>query len=68
MSLTRRPTMTAKRIAANRANGKLSRGPSTIEGRGRSVAARVRYYFYARGQSEVLLALGEDPLQCEELQ
>jgi hypothetical protein len=67
MSLTRRPSMTAKRIAANRANAKLSRGPSTIEGKVRSVVASVRHGFYAHGQSEVLLALGEDPLQFQEL-
>ncbi len=67
MSLTRRPTMTAKRIAANRANGKLSRPPRTAGARARKEAAKVRHGFYAHGQSEVLLALGEDPVQFQEL-
>ena len=67
MSLTRRPTMTAKRIAAVRANGQLSRGPRTPEGRARTVAACMRHGFYAHSQNEILEALGEDPLQFQEL-
>jgi len=31
MSLTKKPTMTQKRVAANRANGKHSHGPATTE-------------------------------------
>jgi len=67
MSLTKRPTMTEKRIAASRANGRRSRGARTPEGRARAAAANLRHGFYSEALGDVLVALGEDPGRFEDL-
>ena len=61
MSLTKRPTMTPEKIAANQANAHLSNGPATPEGRERIRAAHLKHGFYSLAADEALLALGEDP-------
>ena len=67
MSLTKKPTMTKKRIAANKANGKLSHGPATPEGRERIRAANIRHGFYSQAEAVALACLGEDPADLERL-
>ena len=67
MSLTKKPTMTKKRIAANKANGKLSHGPATPEGRERIRAAHIRHGFYSQAEAVALACLGEDPADLERL-
>jgi hypothetical protein len=59
--------MTAKRIAASRANGQHSRGAHTLAGKARVAAVNLRHGFYARAQPEIMLALGEDPAHYEDL-
>jgi hypothetical protein len=61
MSLRKKPTLTAKRIAASRANGRRSRGPATAEGRERIRDANTRHGFYSQEEGAALRALGEDP-------
>jgi len=67
MSLTKRPAMTGKRIAANRANGRRSRGVRTLAGNARVATVNLRHGFYAQAQADILLALGEDPADFEDL-
>ena len=67
MSLVKKPTMTEKKIAANRSNGGLSQGPATAEGKARMGAAHLRHGFYAKAQETALRGLGEDPAHFEEL-
>ena len=67
MALTKKPTMTAKRIAANKANGKLSHGPATPQGRERIRAANIRHGFYSQAEAVALACLGEDPADLERL-
>ncbi len=54
MSLVKKPTMTEKKIAANRRNQNLSHGPVMVEGKERMGAARRREGFYAKPQEAVL--------------
>ena len=67
MSLTKQPTMTLKKIAASRANGRLSQGARTSAGRAQAAAANLRHGFYSHAQGEILEALGEDPLLFQHL-
>ena len=67
MPLTPRPTMTEKKIAANRTNGRRSQGARTREGRARAAAANLRHGFYSQAQGDVLVAFGEDPARFENL-
>ena len=67
MSLMKRRTMTGKRIAAARANGGRSQGPSTREGRGKIQAANLRHGLYSQSKDVVLESLGEDPDEFERL-
>jgi hypothetical protein len=60
MSLTKKPTMTPEKIAANQAIAKRSQGPATPEGRERTREAGSRHGLYARPAREGLRALGED--------
>jgi len=67
MSLPKKPTMTEKRIAANRANGKRSHGPATPEGWERIRAANTRHGFYSQAEAVALACLGEDAAELERL-
>jgi hypothetical protein len=60
---SRKPRMTAKRTAANRANGARSRGPVTPAGRERAAVARLRHGYYSQAAEVALTALGEDPAE-----
>ncbi len=48
MSLTKKRTLTEKRIAANQANGRRSHGPVTVKGRERIRNANLRHGFTRR--------------------
>ena len=61
MSLRKEPKITAKRIAASRANGRRSRGPLTTEKREKIRAALLRHGFSVAAEEEAMRALGEDP-------
>ena len=61
MSLTKSPTMTPEKRAANQANGRQSHGPATPEGMERTRESQVRHGLYARPPGEALRVLGEDP-------
>lgn len=63
MSLTPRRRLTAKKLAANRANGPHSRGPMTPEGKARRAAANLRHGCYSKAAEVALTALGEDPAE-----
>ncbi|HMD85367.1 MAG TPA: hypothetical protein VKO18_11795 [Terriglobia bacterium] len=67
MSLVKKFAMTEKKIAANRRNGSLSKGPVTAEGKARIGAAQLRHGFYAQAEEVALRSLGEDPAHYEEL-
>ena len=67
MSLRKKATMTQEKIAANKSNGKHSRGPATPEGRERIRAANIRHGFYSQAESVALVCLGEDPADLERL-
>ena len=67
MSLTKKRTLTAKRIAANQANGRRSHGPATPEGRARIREANTRHGFYSQAEAVALACLGEDPADLERL-
>jgi len=67
MSLVAKPEMTERKLAAVRANGRLSQGPATPAGRERNRNAHVIHGYYARGEQETLSALGEDPQEFEAL-
>lgn len=61
MSLTKKRTLTAKRMAANQANGKHSRGATTRAGRERIRNLHLRHGFYSQEGDKALRALGENP-------
>jgi hypothetical protein len=61
MSLRKKPTITAKRVAASQVNGSRSRGPSTPQGRERIRDANTRHGFYSQEEGGALRALGEKP-------
>ena len=67
MSLIKRQPITEKKLAAIRQAQKLSHGPSTDEGRERIRAAQLRHGFYAQAEEAAMRALGEDPVQFQEL-
>ena len=60
MSLTKKPTMTEKSVAASQANGRQSHGPATPGGRERIRAANTRHGFYSEAEAVALACLGED--------
>ena len=67
MSLINPQEMTEANLAAKRANGSMSRGPVTPEGKAHSAAANLRHGFYCQAQNGALTALGEDPQEYAEL-
>jgi len=67
MSLIKKPTMTEKRLAANRANGWFSRGATTPEGKERAGAANLRHGLYSRTGHEALRTLAAHPSEFAHL-
>ncbi len=67
MSLTKKPRMTEKKLAAVRRMQKLSHGPATPEGRARIRDAHLRHGFYSKSDEVALRALGENPGDFREL-
>ena len=67
MSLVHKPEMTEDNLAAHRANGSLSQGAVTPEGKARVAAANLRHGFYAQASNGALTALGEDPQEYSDL-
>ena len=63
MSLMPKRRLTAKKLAANRANGPRSRGAVTPAGRARAAAANLRHGYYSKSAEVALTALGEDPAE-----
>jgi hypothetical protein len=61
MSLTKKRTLTEKRIVANQANARRSNGPVTVGGRARIRDANLRHGFYSQDRDKALRALGEKP-------
>jgi len=61
MSLLTSPAMTAKNLAAHRANARKSTGATTCPGKERARAANLRHGHYSMLRDEALTALGEDP-------
>ena len=61
MSLIKKQNMTEKSLAAHRRNGKLSRGPATVEGKARCQEAKMGHGFYSQSEEAALRTLGEDP-------
>jgi hypothetical protein len=59
--------MTEENLAAQRANGSLSQGAVTPEGKARVAAANLRHGFYSQAQNGALEALGEDPQEYADL-
>jgi hypothetical protein len=67
MSLLKKQKITPRKLAANRANARLSRGPATPEGREHMRAAHLRHGFYSQAGGGPLPALGEDPAEFQAL-
>jgi hypothetical protein len=67
MSLTKKRTLTEKRMAANQASARRSHGPATPQGRERIRAANIRHGFYSKAEAVALACLGEDPADLERL-
>ena len=60
MPLVKSPTMTPRKLAANRANGRQSTGPRTYAGRYRVVLNALRHSRYSQGFRSNLLKPRED--------
>jgi hypothetical protein len=67
MPLVNSPTLTPKKLAANRANAQLSRGPITLEGLIRMRDSKIKHGAYAQDKEEALRVLGEDPKDFDAL-
>jgi len=70
MSLVQRK-VTPKRIAASRANGKKSNGPTTPEGKGRASLNSLKTGAFAKTDNvmrQIMLRRGEDPAYFDQLQ
>jgi hypothetical protein len=61
MALVKQPKMTEANLAAHRANGSMSQGAVTPEGKARVAAANLHHGFYSQRRDQALEALGEDP-------
>jgi hypothetical protein len=64
-SLVKSPDLTPKKIAANRANGLRSCGPSTPRGRERARLSNLRHGLYVLSPRDAMVALGEDPQEFD---
>jgi hypothetical protein len=60
MPLVNSPTLTPKKLAANRANAQRSRGPVTLEGLIRVRDSNIKHGLYARESPEALRARPAD--------
>ncbi len=67
MPLVNSPTLTPKKLAANRANAQLSRGPITLDGLIRVRDSNIKHGAYAQDREEALRVLGEEPDDFEQL-
>lgn len=67
MALVKSPTMTDKKLTANRRNQARSHGPKTEEGKERIRAGRLRHGVYSQAETAALRCLGEDPGEFQEL-
>jgi hypothetical protein len=67
MSLRRKTTITTRKISANRANARLSKGPATAAGLEQLRAANTRHGLYSQAEAVALTCLGEDPAEFESL-
>jgi hypothetical protein len=67
MPLLNGPTLTPKKLAANRANAQLSHGPVTLEGLIRVRDSNIKHGVYVQEPTETLPVLGEDPKDFERL-
>jgi hypothetical protein len=61
MSLIKKQRLTAKNLAAKRANARKARGPVSLAGKARSAATNLRHGFYSQARDEAMIALGENP-------
>ena len=67
MSLVKKHTMTPAALAAQRANGRLSHGPATPEGKNRGRAVSLIHGFYSPTAPEALRLLSEYPYEFASL-
>jgi len=67
MPLVNSPLLTPKKLAANRANAQLSRGPITLEGLIRMREGKIKHGAYSQDKEAALRVLGEDPKDFEAL-
>jgi hypothetical protein len=67
MSLLKRLTLTSRKLEANQANARLSRGPVTAEGIERIREAHLHHGFYSKAIGEIIRALGEKPEDFDRL-
>ncbi len=67
MSLIHQQEMTEDNLAAKRANGRMTQGPVTPEGKANSAAANLRHGLYCKAQNGAIPALGEDPQEYADL-
>ena len=65
MSLTPKRKLTAKKLAANRANGRRSEGAVSLAGRARAAVANLRHGYYSQSTEVAMAAMGEDPMEFE---
>ena len=67
MPLVNGPTLTPKKLAANRANPQLSRRPITLKGLIWMRDSKIKHGAYAQDKEQALRVLGEDPKDFEPL-